>query len=233
MTAKPVLLLADSQLLFLKNDKKEYYLKSVFGEDLKQSASCAYLSASNNDEPEFYEMFTEAMDLIGLSNCKMISSAFNKEEQEYLEKADLILLAGGDVDKGLQVFKEKGIDEILQKRYQENAMFIGVSAGAVQLGWQFSKKESEQKNQVEEALKFVPFMVLVHSGKQNFQEVESLLKEPGVIKRAYEIPAGAGIIYHPDNTIEALRKPINEFIQKEEEFLHTLIYPQGEQEQSF
>ncbi len=48
------------------------------------------------------------------------------------------------------------------------------------------------------------------------------------IKRAYEIPFGGGLIYYPDDTIEAVRKPINEFILKDEKLTHTLIIPKSE-----
>jgi hypothetical protein len=69
-------------------------------------------------------------------------------------------------------------------------------------------------------------MVLVHLKREEYQKVELLLKETDSIKRAYEIPFGGGLIFHPDNTLEALRKPINEFILKDDKFTHTLIFPE-------
>lgn len=228
METKPILLLADSQLLFLKNEKEEFYLKTIVEEIKSDDPKCAYLGASNGDEPAYYEIFTAAMNSMGLSNCKMITSKFDYDEQDFLDKADLILLAGGDTEKGFQIFKENGIAEILQKKYNDGTVFVGVSAGAIQLGWQFSIKTDDRKNELKDAFKFVPFMVLVHGDKNGINEVEALLKESSSIKRAYEIPAGGGLIYHTDSTVEALRKPINEFVLKEEEFIHTLIFPGNE-----
>jgi peptidase E len=224
MQTKPILLLADSQLLFLKDEKHEYYLHSFVSELKDKSPLCAYIGASNNDEPAFYEIFVEAMNNVGFSDCKMITSSFNEEEQAFLEKADLILLAGGDTEQGLKVFREKGIEEILRKKYSEGTMLIGVSAGAIQLGWQ--SFTSFDNPEVTEGLKFIPFMVLVHLMREEYQKVELLLKETDSIKRAYEIPFGGGLIFHPDNTLEALRKPINEFILKDDKFTHTLIFPE-------
>lgn len=224
---EPIILLADSQLLFVKNENQEYYLKSIIGDRLDQSAKCAYIGASNGDEPEFYELFIEAMNIMGFSDCKMISSSFDFDEQEFLDKADLILLAGGDVERGMKVFKEKGINQVLQKKFNEGTIFIGVSAGAIQLGWQSFQKTEDRKNEITEAFKFIPFMVLVHFDEKDFEGVEAILKNSD-IKRAYEIPFGAGIIYYPDHTVEAIRKPINEFILKEDTFTHTLIFPTPE-----
>ncbi|MCW3115785.1 MAG: hypothetical protein JWR18_4181 [Segetibacter sp.] len=228
METKPILLLADSQLLFLKNENQESYLKSIVDEIKAEDPKCAYLGASNGDDPVYYDLFTAAMNSVGLSNCKMITSKFDYEEQDFLDKADLILLAGGDTEKGFQIFKENGIAEILQKKYNEGTALIGVSAGAIQLGWQFFTKTANGKNELTDAFKFIPFMVMVHVDKNGINEVEQLLKESTSIKRAYEIPAGGGLIYHTDSTVEALRKPINEFVLKEEEFIHTLIFPGNE-----
>ncbi|HLL41815.1 MAG TPA: Type 1 glutamine amidotransferase-like domain-containing protein [Segetibacter sp.] len=224
MQIKPIFLFADSQLLFLKNDRQEYYLQSVISDITNADPLCAYIGASNNDEPAFYELFTAAMQNLGLTNCKKISSVFNKDDREFLDKADIILLAGGDTELGLKILMEKGIDEILQRKFAEGCILIGVSAGAVQLGWQ-SLKATDEKIKATEAFKFLPFIVLVHNDKDELVKVESLLQNSDTIKRAYEIPFGGGLIFHPDNTVEAIRKPINEFILKEDTLIHTLIFP--------
>lgn len=227
METKPIFLFADSQLLFLKNDQQEYYLQSVMNDITNADPSCAYIGASNNDEPVFYELFIAAMQNLGLTNCKKISSSFNEDDRDFLDKADLILLAGGDTELGLEIFREKGIDEILQRKYAEGSILIGISAGAVQLGWQSFTAVNKKMNATE-ALKLLPFIVLVHQDKDELSKVEALLQISD-IKRAYEIPMGGGLIFHQDKTIEAIRKPINEFILKEENLAHTLIFP-GNQE---
>jgi peptidase E len=223
MQTKPLFLFADSQLLFLKNDHQEYYLQSVINELTNADPLCVYIGASNNDEPIFYELFLAAMQNLGLTNCRKITSSPNEDDREFLDKADLILLAGGDTELGLKIFREKGIDEILQRKNTEGCILIGVSAGAVQLGWQ-SFKAADKKIIATEALKLLPLIVLVHKDKDELVKVEALLQHSD-IKRAYEIPMGGGLIFHPDKTIEAIRKPINEFILKEDSLMHTLIFP--------
>lgn len=224
MQIKPIFLLADSQLLFLKNERQEYYLQSVISDLATTNPLCAYIGASNNDESAFYELFAAAMQNLGLTNCRHIHSDFNEDDRDFLEKAQLILLAGGDTELGLEIFRERGMDEVLQRKYQEGCYLIGVSAGAIQLGWQ-SFKVIGQEIESTEALKYVPFIVLVHHDKDQTVTVEKLLQSSDTIKRAYDIPFGGGLIFHPDSTIEAIRKPINEFVLKEDILLQTLIFP--------
>jgi cyanophycinase len=222
---QPVFLLADSQLLFVKNEKQEYYLKIFLAGILPRKPKCAYIGISNGDDPQFYQLFYEAMKIIDAGDCKMITSIFSADEREFLDNADLILLAGGDTERGLDVFRQKGIVEVLQRKYRQGTIFIGVSAGAIQLGWLSFQKMDLGKYKATEALKFVPFIIITHAAEKNFEEVKVLLAASDTIKRVYEIPAGAGLIYYPDNTIDAIRKPVNEFIQKDDELLHTFIFP--------
>lgn len=221
---KPICLLADSQLLFLKNEHQQSYLQVMMGDISSRDFKAAYIGASNGDDPVFYNLFCEAMGAIGMGESKMITSSFSEEEQEFLGKADLILLSGGDTNRGLQVFNETRIGEVIQKKYLEGSLLIGVSAGAMQTGWECFNKVGV-KYMGTDALKLVPFIVLVHVEKKDFKNIQTLLMSSKTVKRAYEIPFGAGLIYHPDHTVEAIRKPINEFILKDDKLFSTLIYP--------
>lgn len=64
----------------------------------------------------------------------MILSSFPSDDESFVKESDIILLAGGDIEKGWNVFTKVGLKELIIKRYYEGALLIGVSAGAVQLG---------------------------------------------------------------------------------------------------
>src|SRR6185503_2298694 len=130
---KPIYLLADSQLLFLRTDGS-LYLDSIRNAIEAASPKAAYIGASNGDQPEFYSIFEAAMEGMEIHDCRMVSSRFSTEEASFLTTADLILLAGGDVIRGWRLFEQTGLKELIVKRYYEGALLIGVSAGAVQLG---------------------------------------------------------------------------------------------------
>src|SRR5215467_6241351 len=93
---KPLYLLADSQLLFAKRNGTSLPAR-IRGDLQTDTPKAAYLGASNGDEPEFYSLFAHAMELMEIRNCRKIPAHLSREDTLFVEDADLILLAGGDV----------------------------------------------------------------------------------------------------------------------------------------
>src|ERR1044072_2552057 len=130
---KSIFLLADSQLLFWRENGRlliERMVKARTRDRLK----AAYVGASNGDHPDFFAIFVSAMEGLGRIDCGMISSAVSEADLAFLNDADIILLAGGDVEIGWRTFLTNGLNNHIVRRYFEGASLIGVSAGAVQLG---------------------------------------------------------------------------------------------------
>ncbi len=155
---QPILLLADSQLLFWR-DEDGLFLNRVkdlldrrspdgeapdsespnsgspdSGSPDSKSLKAAYIGASNGDKPEFYDLFLAAMQGIHIDACRMIPSEPSDEDLTFVDHADLILLAGGDTHLGWQTFEKNGLKQKIVERYYTGALLIGLSAGAVQLG---------------------------------------------------------------------------------------------------
>src|SRR4051794_27912135 len=129
---RPLYLLADSQLLFLKQDDR-LVLESALDTLPAAQPTAVYLGASNGDLPEYYDLFQAAMEGLGIRACRMIPSAPTADDRAALDHADLIVLGGGDVARGWQVFQETGLHTSIRERYDAGAILVGVSAGAVQL----------------------------------------------------------------------------------------------------
>eukprot|EP01126_Amoeba_proteus_P043310 TRINITY_DN4747_c0_g1_i8.p1 TRINITY_DN4747_c0_g1~~TRINITY_DN4747_c0_g1_i8.p1 ORF type:complete len:123 (+),score=14.39 TRINITY_DN4747_c0_g1_i8:415-783(+) len=70
------------------------------------------------------------MEHAGITNCRHIPSLPSKEDRSFLERADLILLSGGDPVQGMKCLKSSNLDGIILQR----AILVGISAGAMQLG---------------------------------------------------------------------------------------------------
>jgi len=99
MVIKPLYMLADSQLLFVKSGGDS--LAERLRADLDSSKpSAAYIGASNGDQPEFYNLFVAAMESMEISKCRLVPSQPSREDTAFLEAADLIVLSGGDVERG-------------------------------------------------------------------------------------------------------------------------------------
>lgn len=224
MLPKPIYLFADSSLLFWQAPEN-LFLGTIKNSFASEPAKAAYVGASNNDDEQFYSIFTAAMEGIGVSNYRMIRAAFSTEDATFIDEADIILLAGGEVDRGWDVFVKTGLHEILIRRYYEGAVLMGVSAGAVQLGlygWRSGEPSSEN---LIRTLGLVPFIIGAHEEKEDWESLQQALRITDSDIQGIGIPSGAGMIFHADRSIEPIRHPLYEFSIREEEISSNLLLP--------
>jgi hypothetical protein len=217
---KPIFLLADSQLLFWRENGR-LLLERVVKASLPDQLKAAYVGASNGDHPDFYEIFVSAMEGVGVFDCRMIPSAVSELDHAFLNDADIILLAGGDVEIGWRVFLANGLSDHIVRRYSEGASLIGVSAGAVQLGLCCLAADGS----VIETFKLVPFIIGAHEESDNWKTTTELLRLSDRGTTAIGLPAGGGAIYHADHTVEPLRHPLVELSLRDGNLHQTLIQP--------
>lgn len=202
---KPIFLLADSQLLFWR-EGGQLILNRIIKDKLPGESKAAYIGASNGDQPEFYEIFVAAMKGFGIFDCRMIPSTLSETDIAFINDAEIILLAGGDVEAGWRVFLNNGLSEHVVRRYFEGALLIGVSAGAVQLGLCCLAGDGS----LMETFKLVPFIIGAHEEANNWKTTIELLQLAGTSGTAIGLPTGGGAIYYSDHTVEPLRYPLVE-----------------------
>lgn len=202
---KSIFLLADSQLLFWR-ENGQLLIDRVLKEWTQDKLKAAYIGASNGDHPDFYAIFVAAMEGAGVFDCRMISSGLSGADMAFLNDADIILLAGGDVEAGWRVFLNNGLNEHVVRKYFEGASLIGISAGAIQLGLCGLAGDGS----LIETFKLVPFIIGAHEEANNWKTTIELLRLSGINKTAIGLPTGGGAIYYPDHTVEPLRYPLVE-----------------------
>ena len=207
---KPIVLLADSQLLFWR-ENGELLLDRVLKECTRDKLKAAYIGASNGDHPDFYAIFVAAMEGAGVFECRMIPSALSGPDLAFLNEADIILLAGGDVEAGWRVFLRNGLNELVIRRYFEGASLIGVSAGAVQLGMCGLARDGS----LVETFKLVPLIIGAHEEADNWTTTIELLQLSATSNTAIGLSTGGGAIYYSDRTVEPLRYPLVELTMEE------------------
>src|ERR1700728_1709295 len=122
--SQPLYLFADSQLLFWKPQGKLLLEGAIAnrtshrtGTPTDEPPAAAYIGASNGDRREFYSIFEAAMGALGITERRMILSTFETEDRAFLARAQLILLAGGDVHLGWSTFEKTGMKEQILERY--------------------------------------------------------------------------------------------------------------------
>src|SRR3954447_20790120 len=160
---QPLYLLADSQLLFWKRQDRLVLEAAIDGLTRDTPLSAAYIGASNGDRPEFYGIFEAAVDAIGITDRRMIDSSFGPGDRAFVERAQLIVLAGGDVRLGWNTFEKTGMKDVILDRYAKGAVLVGISAGAVQLGsFGIVEKPDSPGTDLLEMFKLVPVVVDTH-----------------------------------------------------------------------
>ncbi len=222
---RPIYLFADSQLLFWKPDGRSTFLRQIVERLDKSDVRAAYVGASNEDRPEFFELFQAAASEAGVSRCDFVRSRFAVVDELALNNADLVVLAGGDAVKGWDVIVRRGIKEALVNKYFAGGVLIGVSAGAMQLGqavWPDGKPEADE---IVRTLGLVPFVIGVHDRSQEWAELRRVVAALGENTCGLGVPAGGGLIYHPDHSLEILRFPVVELCQRERGLTESLLLP--------
>jgi cyanophycinase-like exopeptidase len=217
---KPIYLFADSQLLFWQQDGQPF-LRTI-GPHLSTppaggTLKAAYIGASNGDVAEFYEIFRAAMAGIGIHDCRAIRAGFELDDAAFLETADLILLAGGDVAHGWQAFVASGMQAAIVRRYEAGALLIGTSAGAVQLGrYGFGENGGTPPATTTTATTIttfttfglVPFVIDAHDEANGWQRLQTVLQQVGDGSRGIGIATGGGLLVWPDGRWQALRHDV-------------------------
>ena len=218
---KPIYLLADSQLLFQTDD-------NGVAHRIRADLSCgspkaAYIGASNGDNMEFYGIFTAAMRAIEVSHCRMVPAQLAPEDRGFLHEADLIVLAGGDVERGWRVFEQNGLkDLILSKRYK-NTTLVGVSAGAVQLG--LGTLTQAEHPETLNLFGFAPFYIGAHEEINEWYDLRVLINLAQPPIRGIGLRAGGGAVYWPDGTLEPIRRPLIELAKCDNQIHECLLLP--------
>ncbi len=141
----------------------------------------------------------------------MIRAAFGSADRDFLHEADLILLAGGDVERGWKVLVETGMREQIADRYARGAALIGVSAGAIHLGSHAVLERSDGSHELGTMLGLVPMIVDVHDEARDWTKLAGTIELLEGAARGIGIPSGGGLVCHANSMVEALRHSAHEF----------------------
>lgn len=219
---KPIYALADSRLLFWRREDGSLFLDDVVKSLGAKPAAAAYIGASNGDDLSLYHgIFEPAMQQIGAAECRMILSRPMPEDGAFLERADIILLAGGNVELGWNIFKENGVRELIERRLGEGALLMGISAGAVQLG---IGGLTDDGTEFISTFGLLPFYVGAHDEKTDWAYLRKVLNFVPDNLRGIGIPAGGGLVYH-NGELAPVGKPLVEIVLKDGESSEASIIP--------
>jgi hypothetical protein len=204
---KPIYLLADSRLFFESRADGSTVLDDIVLNANAKRPSVAYIGASNGDNRSIYhDIFLPAFQSAGLGERRLIASCPSAEESLFLAQADIVLLAGGSVERGWHTFEQNGFRSLITQRYHAGALLLGISAGAVQLGY---GGLADDESAVFPTFGFVALYVGVHEERENWKSLRLALSLQDPPVHGVGIPAGGGMVYYA-NEIYPIQKPIVE-----------------------
>ena len=112
----------------IKDLKIENYIKSQCKSD---SPKICFIPTATGDDNQYIENFYKAFDSIG---CKTSHIDFFKRTinlVEHIKKQDIIFVGGGNTKSMLAVWRDWGLDALLEEAYKNGVIMCGVSAGAI------------------------------------------------------------------------------------------------------
>ena len=222
----PLYLMADSQLLFWKRNERLLLEAALDGLSQDAPLTAAYIGASNGDRPEFYGIFEAAMDAVGITDRRMIGSSFSPDDRAFLERARLIVLAGGDVRLGWTTFEKTGMKDVILDRYANEAVLVGVSAGAVQLGrYGIVETPHTEGTELLDVFNLVPLVIDAHDERAEWARLARAVQTLQGSATGLGIPSGGGVIAHPDGTVEALHRPAHRLTFDSARGVHSKLIP--------
>ncbi len=169
------------------------------------------------------------MDAVGITERRMIGSTYDTADREFLAKAQLIVLAGGDVQRGWNVFETTGMKQQILACHAQGAMLIGVSAGAVQLGQRaIAATEDPSSHELFDVFGLASALIDVHDEQQEWARLSRIVHMLEGDTTGLGIPGGGGLVVHPDGTFEALRRPVDEFSWDGTKIKHSILLPGAE-----
>lgn len=184
------------------------------------SPRMAYIGAANGDDRDFFLMMKSAVVEAGAGAVEMIplagGRAVGARKTAALEQADLILMAGGDVEEGMRILAAGGADRLLTRLFKRGTSFLGLSAGSIMLAeaWvRWRDPDDDASAERFPCLGFAPFLCDAHDEKSGWQELRTLLSLSPKGTIGYGIPADGGLIVERDGTLITCGLPVVRFPQ--------------------
>ena len=154
----------------------------------------AYIGTANGDDPSFYTTMKSALTEAGAGKVVFARLAKKNADvaaaREALSAADVIFLAGGEVENGITWLARHGLTAFLKDLYRTGKLFMGISAGVIMMGTRWVRWETEADDSAElfDCLGIIPALFDVHGEDEDWDELKTALKLMGSGARGYGLP---------------------------------------------
>ena len=112
----------------IKDLKIEKYIKS---QSSKPNPKICFIPTATGDDQGYIDNFYKAFNELGCETSHINFFKRTIDLKSHILNQDIIYVGGGNTKSMLAVWKEWGLDLILEEAYQEGIIMSGVSAGAI------------------------------------------------------------------------------------------------------
>ena len=184
----------------------------------------AYIGAANGDREAFFERICALLLQAGADMVDFVRLAQETIDidagRAMLSAADVIFIAGGEVEDGMIWLQKHGLVSLLKSLYTEGRQFIGMSAGTIMLGthWvRWDNPEDIAEGELFDCLGIIPAVFDTHAEDEDWIELKTALRLLGEGSHGYGLPGGC--IISADSS--------GQLINRQRELL-TFFYQNGE-----
>ena len=160
----------------------------------------AYIGTANGDSPAFFEAMEATLKQAGAYEVLFLRLADDHADidaaKDSLSGADVVFLAGGEVEDGMVWLDKHGLSSFLRDLYTQGKRFIGVSAGTIMMGTHWTHwdvQEDDSTASLFDCLGIIPCLFDVHGEDEDWVELKTTLRLLGEGSIGYALPAGAMI----------------------------------------
>jgi len=195
MSAKPVYLIPGGHPPDLKQMARNY--QTVFESCGNLKPNIAYVGTANRDNRLFFGFMKKTLVNAGAGKVTLTpiagKSADTQKAKKILSEADCVFLSGGEVEDGIVLLKEAGLDVFLTDLYNSGKPFFGVSAGCIMMGRNWVSWEDENDDNTAslfDCLGFVPMTFDTHCEGEGWKELKCALRLMGSGAEGHGLPSG-------------------------------------------
>lgn len=215
---KPIYLIAGSPR---RRRMPDPVFQAALRESGRAAPSVGYVGTASDDDARFFRFLAGEMLEAGADRIShaLITprNADLKKAQNILISADIVFISGGDVERGMEVLREKGMVDFLFQLYRQGKPFFGVSAGSIMLAKEWIRwrdPDDDATAEIFPCLGVAPIICDTHAEEDDWQELKALLALEPENVRGYGIPSGAAIKVFPDGEVEALSGAVSQYIRR-------------------
>jgi peptidase E len=194
-------------------------VQAIFGETGKPEPVIAYVGVASDDNWVFYQFISRMIQQAGKCRITRVLLTSKKADvrkaQELLNTADAVFMSGGDVERGMEVLQEKGLETFFQSLYQQGKQFFGASAGSILMAREWVRWRDPEDDSTAElfpCLNFSPVICDTHGEADAWEELQAAIKLKGEGEMGYGIITGACLKVYPDGRLEAYGGAVSRYI---------------------